>query len=154
MSLALFLTACTYESPTAAPEASTFTVKRVVDGDTIVVEPNTTVRLLEIDTPETVHPQKPVECFGPEASARTKQLLHAGETVRLEYERERIDRYGRDLAQVFRQSDGLHINASLVQDGYAKVTVYKPNNAYETQFRKLEADARKNHRGIWGSCPY
>ena len=92
------------------------------------------MRLIGIDTPETKDPRKPVQCFGREASARTKQLLPAGTAVRLVYDVERNDRYGRTLAYVFDARDGRFVNAVLVRDGYASVYTYPPNVAHADEF--------------------
>ena len=91
-------------------------VERVVDGDTIVVRGVGRVRLIGVDTPETVDPRRPVEFFGREASAFTKRLLE-GQRVRLEYDRERADRYGRTLAYVYLR-DGMLANAEIIRLGY------------------------------------
>ena len=91
-------------------------VERVVDGDTIIVQGVGRVRLIGVDTPETVHPRRTVECFGMEASAFTKRMLE-GQRARLEYDRERTDRYGRTLAYVY-LPNGTFANAEIVRQGY------------------------------------
>lgn len=147
--------ATTTTTQAAAPSVTTpvsFVVSRVVDGDTLVVEPGTKIRLLSVDSPETVDPHKPVQCYGPEASKHLKELLPAGTVVTLEHEKGYYDRYGRELAQVYRASDHLHVNAELVQDGYARVMVVSPNTASKAQFEALEAEAKAAHRGLWGAC--
>ena len=83
-------------------------------------------RLLGIDTPETVHPERPVECFGPEASARTAALVPPGTAVRLERDVEARDRYDRVLVYVFRAADGLFVNRALVEEGYARTLWIPP----------------------------
>lgn len=105
-------------------------VERVVDGDTIIVEGVGRVSLIGVDTPETVHPNRPVEFFGKEASAFTKRLLE-GKRVRLEYDQERQDRYGRTLAYVY-LSDGTFVNAEIVRRGYGHAYTRFP-------FRHMEA---------------
>jgi micrococcal nuclease len=130
-------------------------VVRVVDGDTIVVHLRTgdeTVRLVGIDTPETVKPDTPVQCFGPEASARTKALLPRGTEVRLERDVEARDRYGRLLAYVYRRADGLFVNLSLAADGFARPLSIPPNVAYADRFGAAVAEARQTKRGLWGAC--
>jgi micrococcal nuclease len=132
------------------------TVRRVVDGDTIVVAlpgGDEQVRLVGIDTPETVKPDSPVECFGPEASARTKALLPPGTTIRLERDVEARDRYGRLLAYVYRQADGVFVNLALATEGYARHLTIAPNNAYADRFAGAAATARRDGRGLWGACP-
>jgi len=130
-------------------------VERVVDGDTIVVHVSghdERVRLIGIDTPETVDPRKPVQCFGKEASDHTKALLPAGTVVRLERDAEARDRYDRLLAYVYRKSDGLFVNLELARDGYAQLLTIPPNVAYVDQLRAAVADARHQGRGLWSSC--
>ena len=106
----------------AEPVDGTATVKKVVDGDTITVRLSgrtETVRLIGVDTPETVHPTKPVECFGPEASAFTKSLLAPGTEVSVVRDAEARDRYGRLLAYVTRLDDGLFVNRAILENGMA-----------------------------------
>lgn len=127
-------------------------VTRVVDGDTIEVRyrgRTITVRLIGIDTPETVAPGQPVECYGPAASAFTERELE-GRRVRLEFDVERIDRYGRTLAYVWR--GGELFNETLVRRGYAVVTTYPPNVRYVERFLAAQRAARSHERGVWGVC--
>jgi micrococcal nuclease len=127
-------------------------VTRVVDGDTAHVEiagRDVTVRFIGIDTPETVAPDQPVECYGPEASAYTEQRLE-GERVRLEYDVERTDRYGRTLAYVW-LGDEL-FNETLVREGYALVTTFPPDVKYVERFVAAQRDAREHFRGLWREC--
>ena len=123
-------------------------VERVVDGDTIIVQGVGRVRLIGVDTPETVHPRRPVECFGKEASAYTKRLLHA-QRVRLEYDQERTDRYGRTLAYVY-LSNGTFANAEIVRQGYGHAYTRFPFR-YLDDFRQYEREARQGERGLWGA---
>jgi micrococcal nuclease len=120
---------------------------RVVDGDTVVLDGNEKVRLIGINTPETVDPRRKVEFFGKEASARTKALL-TGKSVKVEYDVERKDRYGRTLAYLFLE-DGTFVNLSLVEDGYASAYRYPPNVRYADRFREAERGAREERRGLW-----
>jgi micrococcal nuclease len=139
------------DGPTSGGSAS---VVRVVDGDTVVVRVGggeDTVRLIGVDTPETVDPRSPVECFGEEASARTKDLLPAGTPVRLVADAEPRDRYDRLLAYVYR-ADGTFVNLALVEEGYASVLTYPPNVAHTSEFTAAAARAREAGRGLWGSC--
>lgn len=131
------------------------TVVRVVDGDTVqlALEGGTeTVRLIGVDTPETVDERKPVQCYGPEASARTKALLPAGTPVRVERDAEARDQYGRLLAYVTRAADGLFVNRSLLADGYGVVLSIAPNTTHAAAFRAAEAAARQAGLGLWGTC--
>ena len=111
-----------------------------------------TVRLIGIDTPETVKPNTPVECFGPEASERTKALLPAGTKVRVERDIEARDRYGRLLAYLRRINDGLFVNESLVTDGYATPLRIEPNVAYAVDFARAAEQARAAQLGLWAVC--
>ena len=135
---------------TAEPEVR---VVEVVDGDTMVVAfangTTDTVRFLGVDTPETVHPTKGVQCFGPEASAFTKHAL-TGRVVRLESDVERRDLYGRRLAYVY--VDGRRFNDLLLRRGYARLLVIPPNGAHAREMLAEELDARRHRRGLWGKC--
>jgi micrococcal nuclease len=127
-------------------------VAQVVDGDTIEVTVDgrrEIVRLLGVDTPETVHPGRPVECFGPEASAFTHSRL-LGRTVRLTFDRVRRDPYGRLLAYV--EVDGRRFNDVLLAGGYATVLVIPPNGAHGRTMLERELEARRAGRGLWGVC--
>lgn len=123
------------------------TISRVIDGDTIELTNGKKVRLIGIDTPETKHPTKPVEYFGKEASAFTRQLLQ-GKQVRLEYDVQETDRYGRLMAYVY-LPDGTFVNKILVERGYAQVSTYPPNVKYEQVFLQALREARANNRGLW-----
>lgn len=129
------------------------TVESVTDGDTIVVSGGVRVRLIGVDTPETRHPDRGVECFGPEASARTSELLPPGEQVSLVYDEQRRDRFGRTLAYVHRSRDGLFVNATLVGEGYAIARSYPPNTAHDAEFQRLQAESRASGTGLWSACP-
>jgi micrococcal nuclease len=156
--LYLFLTAMRWDaSPDPAPGASAATpvVRKVVDGDTIVVRVHGTdekVRLLGIDTPETKDPRKPVQCFGKEASAHTAELLPVGTEVRLVRDVEERDRYDRLLAYVYRATDGLFVNLELARGGFADLLTYPPNVAHTADFQGAVAEARREQRGLWQAC--
>jgi micrococcal nuclease len=127
-------------------------VTRVVDGDTIIVGlsgQSVRIRLIGIDTPETVAPDRPVQCYGPEASRFTTSRLQ-GREVRLEFDVERLDRYGRTLAYVW--ADGELFNEVLVREGFATVTTYPPNVRYVDRFVAAQRAAREAGRGFWGAC--
>ena len=123
-----------------------YTCTRVVDGDTIVVKKIGKVRLIGVDTPETKHPRKPVEYFGKEASAFTRKMVE-GKKVRLEYDWQRKDRYGRVLAYVYLK-DGTFLNAEIVKQGYGHAYT-RYSFKYLERFRKYEKEARENKRGVW-----
>jgi micrococcal nuclease len=130
-------------------------VVRVVDGDTIHVKVDgrdETVRYIGVDTPESVKPGAPVECFAKRASAFNHRFVD-GEKVRLVRDAEARDRYGRLLAYVYRVRDKRFVNAALVRRGYAVPLTIPPNVAHAKQFRKLASAARRARRGLWSSCP-
>ncbi|HEX2236621.1 MAG TPA: thermonuclease family protein [Actinomycetota bacterium] len=123
----------------------------MIDGDTIEVARGGTldVRLIGIDTPETVHPHEPVQCYGPAASAFTTRALE-GDSVRLEFDVERRDAYGRALAYVW--EDGRLFNQLLVQRGFATVATFPPNVRYVDRLVAAQRRARRADRGLWGAC--
>ncbi len=124
-------------------------VSRVIDGDTLELVGGEKIRLLLVDTPE-VHSDK--ECYGPEASALTKQLVPQGTQVDLTYDKQRFDRYGRTLAYVSKHGTGESVNAELIRKGYASLLVIKPNVARQVEYAALEAEAKAERRGLWGAC--
>lgn len=127
------------------------TVVRVVDGDTLVVRADgreETVRLIGVDTPETVHPTIGAQPGGPEASAFTKHLLPPGTRVTLELDVQQRDRYGRLLAYVY-LPDGRMLNAELLRTGLAQLLTIPPNVRYVDLFVRLQREAREAGRGLW-----
>jgi micrococcal nuclease len=129
-------------------------VVRVVDGDTIRVRLDgrtERVRYIGVDTPESVKPGTPVECFAKRAAAANAALV-AGREVRLVGDAERRDRYGRLLAYVYREPDGAFVNAELVRDGYARTLTIAPNVAHARQLAQLARAARESGRGLWTAC--
>ena len=124
-------------------------VTRVIDGDTFEIEGGKKVRMIGMDTPETVDPNRKVGCFGPEASVKTKELL-TGATVEMEQDISDTDRYGRLLRYVYK--NGVFINDLLVREGYAIIATYPPDVKYVDIFHQAETEARKNNRGLWGKC--
>ena len=122
-------------------------VVRVVDGDTLVLEGNEKVRLIGVDTPETKHPRKPIEPFGPEASAFTKQKVE-GRMVTLKFDKNKRDRYQRLLAYVY--IDDWCLNEELIRAGFsACITKYPFDKALQRQFKEAEVEAKSGRRGIW-----
>ena len=112
-----------------------------------------TVRLIGVDTPETKHPTKPVECFGPEASAFTRRLVPPGTAVRLERDAEARDHFGRLLAYVYRATDGLFVNLELARAGFARPLSIAPNTAHADEIAQVANQARTDQRGLWPACP-
>jgi micrococcal nuclease len=128
-------------------------VVRIVDGDTVVVSLNgkpTRVRLIGVDTPETVHPKKAVEFYGKEASRFTTNLLK-GESVYLDYDQQKTDKYGRTLAYLYRAPDGLFVNLEIIRQGYGHAYTMFPFKYMEV-FRAYEQRAREAGRGLWAAA--
>ncbi len=134
--------------------ASRGRVVRVVDGDTIHVLVDgrrEKVRYIGVDTPETHHPTKPVQCYGVKAAAFNARLV-AGERVRLVRDVEERDRFGRLLAYVYRVRDGLFVNAELARLGYARALTIAPDVRHAARFATLVREARAAGRGLWSAC--
>jgi len=129
-----------------ASYAQIYTVERVIDGGTIKLTNGERVRLIGVDTPETVHPSKPVEYFGKEASAFTKRMCE-GKVVKLELDWEKRDKYNRLLAYVYLE-DGTFLNAEIVKQGYGHAYTKFPFK-YLEEFREYEREAREQKRGLW-----
>ena len=144
------LAACSGDEPATGAA----TVVQVVDGDTVVIDfdgREEPVRLIGIDTPETVHPDRPVECFGPEASAYAAELLTPGTEV--EVTRDIVDRddYGRLLGYLHR-SDGLFVNEELVRRGFAVPLRIEPNVTHAQAFVDAARAAEAEDLGLWAAC--
>jgi len=133
-------------SPAAGYEA---TVVRVIDGDTILLSNGEKVRYIGINTPEIHHPTRGKEPYGQEAKEANRRLVE-GKTVRLEFDVQQRDKYGRLLAYV--HLDGQMVNRRLVRDGYAEVATYPPNVRHQDEFLKLQGEAREQQRGLWGDA--
>lgn len=125
-------------------------VVRVIDGDTIEIEGEERLRYIGIDTPETVDPRKPVQCFGVEASNKNKELIE-GKMVRLEKDITNRDKYNRLLRYVW--VDDTLINLELVKRGFAYSYSYPPDIKYQDLFVQAQQEARDAKRGLWDSCP-
>lgn len=141
----------------AAPadvEGDVVTVESISDGDTLRVtlgEVSTRVRLLNIDTPETRHPSKPVECMGPEATAALKSMISPGDTVVLRYDRRLHDRYDRLLAGVY--AHGVLVNAEMARLGYGEPAVFDGNDRFLSEVEAAWEEARANGVGRFsGEC--
>lgn len=134
-------------APAGLPAGDDATVDYVADGDTLQLTNGVRVRLLNVDTPEFD------DCFGAEATARLRELAPEGSAVRLVYDRDRLDRFGRTLAHLYRRDDGRWVNRELVAGGYATVVLFEPNGARFDELAHVEDDARKAGVGLWSACP-
>jgi micrococcal nuclease len=136
-------------------------VSRVVDGDTLKLSGGERVRLIGVDTPEVHYSEKllrdskrngrdaaAIQAMGARASEFTKSLV-SGRKVRLEFDVERRDRYGRLLAYVYLE-DGTFVNARIIEEGYGQVMTIPPNVKYADRFLELQRDARQARKGLWG----
>jgi micrococcal nuclease len=139
-------------TPAAPGEA---TVVEVIDGDTLVIDlagSDEHVRLIGIDTPETVAPDRPDECFGAEASHHLADLAPPGTALRLVRDVEARDQYDRLLAYAYRVRDGLFLNLAQVAGGFAEPLAYPPNTAHHTDFERAAREARVAGAGLWTAC--
>ncbi len=129
-----------------------FKITKVIDGDTIEVEngeENYKVRLIGINTPESVDPRRPVECFGREASNYAKKnFLNESVQMELDSTQSKYDKYGRLLAYVY-LSDGQMINKKLISEGYAYEYTYDNAYKYQKDFKELQRFAKAEERGLW-----
>jgi micrococcal nuclease len=146
-------------TPATLPDSqgldSNATVERIVDGDTLIADIDgrrERVRLLGIDTPESVAQNRPDQCYGEESSAYLKSLLPEGSAITLILDEEARDQYDRLLAYVVRSRDDLFVNLDLLERGYAGVLIYDPNDHYESLFRDAERVAAQSDVGLWGVC--
>lgn len=132
-------------------------VVRVVDGDTVIVKTDEgveeRVRLLLIDTPESVHPTEPEQLFGKESSEYAKEILKEGDVVKLEIGKPERDRYDRLLAYIW--IDDVNFNQLMIEKGYARVGyVYEPNTKYLKEFEEAEIKAKNKKENIWSIDGY
>jgi endonuclease YncB( thermonuclease family) len=131
-------------------------VERVVDGDTIELNTGQKVRYIGIDTPETKHPSKPVQCFGKEASKKNTELVE-GKDVLMEKDVSNTDRYGRLLRYIYLPNpdatdEAIFVNEYLVEQGYAHLLTYPPDVKYDQLLRSAETQAREEGKGLWSAC--
>ena len=140
----LFICASLIVSRSLAKDVDEADVLRVIDGDTIILEGGQRVRYIGIDTPEEGRP------YYFEAKEENERFVQ-GKRVRLEYDIERQDRYGRTLAYVY--VGKVFVNAELVKNGYAMIYTFPPNVKYAKIFLALQQEAREAKRGLWGLNP-
>ncbi|MGY8771674.1 MAG: thermonuclease family protein, partial [Pirellulales bacterium] len=138
------------ETETYEPATSYERVTSVIDGDTIELASGERVRYIGIDTPETHHPDKPIECFGIEATNRNRELVE-NKKVELVSEGPNRDQYGRLLRHVF--IDGTFVNSQLVWEGFARASSFGEPSKFHQVFVQLEVASRDADRGIWNTCP-
>ena len=158
--LLIGLASCSSSSPLPNGQADLVKIAdgkivKVVDGDTVDIDIDghtERVRLIGVNTPETKHPTKPIECFGPEASAYLTQLLPKGTTVRIERDVEARDRYGRMLLYLYLGSNDLFINLDLVARGYGTPMSIEPNTFHRNDFVRAAAQAEAANVGLWKAC--
>lgn len=134
------------------------TVERIVDGDTVVVrfrdddgEARATVRYLGVNTPEVARGGKPGQCYGREATSANASWV-ADRRVRLEFDREVLDRYGRVLAALHPDGWDRSVSERLVAEGYARVLTIRPNGVLAPRLDRLASEARRAGRGLWSAC--
>lgn len=131
------------------------TVVAPVDGDTLTVRLHGRrydIRLIGVDTPETKHPTKRVECGGPEAAAFTAAQFPRGTKVEIVRDIEARDRFGRLLGYVFRHHDGLFLNRALLEQGLAVAYPFEPNTLFSAEFATLAFTAQRDGVGMWAVC--
>lgn len=141
--------------PSPSGQGNIVKIVKVIDGDTVDINLNghtERVRLIGVNTPETKHPTKPIECYGPEASAFMMTLLPKGTRVRIERDVEARDRYGRMLLYLYLDSDNLFINLDLVVRGYAKPMSIEPNTSHRNDFVRAASQAEVANVGLWKAC--
>ncbi len=153
--------ALTNLSPTITPsvqtsqQTSNVKVARVIDGDTVELETGETLRYIGIDTPETKHPSKPVQCYGEEAYQANKKLVE-GKTVRIEKDVSNVDKYRRLLRYVYVSTQaspsGILVNDHLVRNGFAFASTFPPDVKFSEQFLEAQREAREKNRGMWSKC--
>jgi micrococcal nuclease len=164
LALALLLGACgaASEREEAAPargvpaEARRMVVEYVIDGDTVVLagrDGEVTVRLLEVDAPESKDRDQPVQCFAAAATRALRGLIPEGSAVRVLADRDPTDRYGRTLLYVWNRA-GVFVNERLVRRGFARAVLFEPNDLYIDRMRRAEERARADRAGLWSACAY
>ncbi|MBP8591185.1 thermonuclease family protein [Candidatus Shapirobacteria bacterium] len=137
-------------TPSASQEREKAKVARVIDGDTIELEDGRKVRYIGIDTPETVDPKKPVQCYGKEAYLENKSLVE-GKEIEMEKDVSETDHYGRFLRYVWAKE--VFINEYLVREGFAHAVTFPPDVKYQGLFLEAERKAREESKGFWsGVC--
>jgi len=135
-------------SPSSDPNITYAKVVNVVDGDTFTLDSGKIVRMIGMDTPETVAPGKPIQCYGKEASKKTEELIE-GKEVKLEKDVSETDRYNRLLRYVY--VNDIFVNEYLVAEGYAKASSYPPDIKYQDRFTEAQRKAQEENKGLWNT---
>ena len=130
------------------PAGDDAVVGRIVDGDTLRTSDDERIRLLNIDTPEITDHQ----CWSSEATDALTALVPPGTEIRLVYDKDKYDRYGRTLAHIYRRADGVWVNLELIEEGAARPYVLRPNDARYAPIEAAADDARRAGIGLWGAC--
>ena len=131
-------------------------VVKVIDGDTIEIETGERVRFIGVDTPETVHPKKSIQCYGREASNKMKSLL-SNKWIYLEKDVSETYRYGRLLRYIYlpnpdNPTEAIFIDEYLIENGYGKVITYPPDVKYHDELLIAQKNAQAENRGLWQKC--
>lgn len=152
--LGLLLFGVNQDKPESFIGSSGVLVTKVIDGDTIEIEGGQKVRYLGVDTPETLDPRKPVQCFGKEAARKNKELVE-GKRVILERDISETDKYGRLLRYAYlplESGELLFVNDYLIREGFAKVLTIPPDVKFAEQFLEAQRKAREESLGLWKTC--
>lgn len=130
------------------------TVMKVVDGDTIILDNGEVIRYIGIDTPEISVPVTALECYGPEATNKNKELVE-GKKVRLVRDIKNRDKHGRLLRYVYVDDSDIFVNLALAREGYARILMIYPNISYAREIEIAAEKARAGQRGVWSEeiCP-
>ncbi len=129
---------------------SQYKVIKVVDGDTVELEKIGKVRLIGVDTPETVDPRKEVQCYGKEASEYTKsRLLNNYVSIEYDESQDSVDKYGRHLVYIYINEK--NFNRQLIENGYAYEYTYKVPYKYQREFKEAQYNAQDTDKGLWGA---
>ena len=152
LTLLFVLPSCQDDAPpvdaNGLPAGVDATVGRIVDGDTLRTTDEERIRLLNIDTPEITDD----ECWSSEATDALTELVPPGTAIRLVYDKDVYDRYGRMLAHIYRRSDGVWVNLALIEEGAARPYVLRPNDTWYPPIEDAADVARRNGVGLWGAC--
>ena len=148
-------TSTTTTAPAPGELEANAIIDDVIDGDTvdvIITGREERVRLIGIDTPETKKPNSPIECFGPEATAFTQELLPIGTPVYIERDVVNRDDFGRLLGYVYRADDGIFVNYEIMRQGFAQPLSIPPNDTFAELFADAARAAEADDAGLWAAC--